>query len=367
MPFNLPMPADINSHAEPVLTGSNGYRLANRSLIHDCYLHTWGEGWTLGTGEGEGKSGFHHSFASKFNNGMDQSFGRFIRRRSAALRAAGYLPVSAKLKSRLVLGLGLDHPTELGFMLDRMTGCPYIPASSVKGFLRANAKPAGWSSAAIDASFGPLLGDGNQDAARGKLSFADAFPDKWPELEVDVLTPHYGPYYMPSGNRIPAPGDWFDPVPSTFLTVKKGGVWTFWYRPQRDFHPPSPLPELFAAAFAAQGVGAKKCAGYGWFEIAQNASSVNPSSAAPASANLETFDLAAADEDSIKMLFRKECRDQSSPGSDVELARRIAAERPDVVAVWKEEFDRKTKPESRDKTTFSMLVKRVPSLDPGGL
>ncbi|MBQ4492855.1 MAG: hypothetical protein II967_06185, partial [Deltaproteobacteria bacterium] len=46
------------------------------------------------------------------------------------------LEIRAQLTAPFVSGLGSGHPTETGLVLDRNSGLPCIPASSIKGVLR---------------------------------------------------------------------------------------------------------------------------------------------------------------------------------------------------------------------------------------
>lgn len=134
------------------------------------------------------------------------------------------LEMRAKLKTPFVSGLGSGHPTETGMILDRNTGVPYIPASSIKGVLRL--------AHAVNLSNDPKLDkkwlqpgridrngrfiecpDGDQfnlndreptlrryfgdtdtgakDGVRGQLIFLDAYPEQVPALKPDIMNPHY--------------------------------------------------------------------------------------------------------------------------------------------------------------------------------
>ncbi|MDR2798641.1 MAG: RAMP superfamily CRISPR-associated protein, partial [Treponema sp.] len=46
------------------------------------------------------------------------------------------LTIYAESSSPFISGLGSGHPNETGMILDRNTGCPFLPASSIKGVLR---------------------------------------------------------------------------------------------------------------------------------------------------------------------------------------------------------------------------------------
>lgn len=108
------------------------------------------------------------------------------------------------------------------------------------------------------------------EAQRGLVVFHDAFGESAaglpPELEIDVCTPHYGPYYHGEA----PPGDWHSPVPVTFLTIAAGMRFRFRVG-KADEH--RCREELLAAAKRLLlgglhwlGAGAKTAAGYGWFE-----------------------------------------------------------------------------------------------------
>jgi CRISPR-associated protein Cmr6 len=181
----------------------------------------------------------HHYFLSKYNKKIK------------------IFEFTAKLASPLISGLGSGHPNETGMILDRNTGLPYIPASSIKGVLRlahclnlyekykaqknidndANANK--WLERGKLNSNGKFLKSENpnegdvwfindnepsiiryfgsyenindnepsiirysgssekiSEYVRGQLVFLDAFPYSIPEIKTDIMTPHYSTYYM---------------------------------------------------------------------------------------------------------------------------------------------------------------------------
>lgn len=195
-------------------------------------------------------------------------------RRRQALEALGARPLVLFTQSRLVIGLGLPSSLETGFLLDRLTGWPYLPGSSLKGLARA---------AAVDAShgepgeqrtfwernlariFGPTTDEGS---AQGTVAFFDAFPQGDIRFEVDVLTPHHGEYY---GNpEKEKPGDWENPTPVAFLTVAAGCAFEIFLacagsvrrRQEGDLER---VLEILKAGLSDLGIGGKRAAGYGWF------------------------------------------------------------------------------------------------------
>lgn len=109
------------------------------------------------------------------------------------------------------------------------------------------------------------------DAQRGGVIFHDAFgcntAGEPPQLEVDVCTPHYGPYYAGEGQV--SPGDWLDPVPVTFLTIAAGTKFRIRVTEAHsgvDKDLVEAAKRLLLGGLYWLGAGAKTAAGYGAFE-----------------------------------------------------------------------------------------------------
>ncbi|HXG59803.1 MAG TPA: type III-B CRISPR module RAMP protein Cmr6 [Planctomycetota bacterium] len=198
----------------------------------------------------------------------DQSLLREIHRRLDAalesLRSLGAAVVSesAVLTSRLVSRLGEPHALETGFMFHPLYGVPYLPGSGIKGAVRAVVHPQ-------DKKLAETL-FGTQEKA-GRVIFFDAFPLTC-RLEVDYLTPHYKEYY-PEGKRWSTDDQGPNPVP--FLSVPARVEWRFRAAvlPARgsDLEPAESLGARLRSALGEalkdRGLGAKKTAGYGVFQI----------------------------------------------------------------------------------------------------
>jgi CRISPR-associated protein Cmr6 len=240
------------------------YLPGNRSLLFDKGLRWGSRTWTLGAGD---KETFLKGFSSAFREDGADHFASFLKRREAALLSLCVQPVPFIAQTRLVVGLGLPSPLETGFLLDRLTGCPYLPGSSVKGLLRAAARLVQkgelegekifWD-VHLERIFGPEITPGAIPKT-GETTFYDAFPSRWPSLEVDVLTPHYGKYYRDAV----VPGDWDNPVPVPFLAVMAGTTFHFYIQAApSDFES---LKKLLGIALDWLGIGAKKSSGYGVF------------------------------------------------------------------------------------------------------
>lgn len=243
----------------------------NRSLLFDRGMDLYEEGtWKIPTGD---KEVFLRRFASEFLTGSPEDYSAARARREKALDARGARFMDRITQTRLVVGLGLPHPTESGFLFDRITGCPYLPGSSVKGLLRAAARLveagelegdcAGWTQDEIRRIFGPELG-GEWTPQTGSVIFYDAFPTGWPRLEVDVLTPHHRGHT----DKTSAPADWDEPNPVPFLTLAPGTAFRFAFGPgdrERFLQDVPKLEKLLGTALDWLGLGAKKAAGYGVF------------------------------------------------------------------------------------------------------
>ncbi len=262
----------------------------NRSLFFDRGFALYG---AAAQGHEKGKAGDEKrdslsAFREHFSAPHD--FESFLARRRQALESLAASCVELTTASRLVVGLGLPHPVETGFLFDRLTGCPYLPGSSVKGLLRATARlvAQGELSSAEpeffqlhqNRLFGPALGSG-ATPTRGELVVYDAFPQKWPRLELDVLTPHQGDYYTEGSASVPA--DWHQPVPVPFLTVALGTPFRFYFRSlsvdmqQEDL---VKVEALLKISLDWLGAGGKTSGGYGVF-TSVDGSAASPSRSRP--------------------------------------------------------------------------------------
>jgi len=153
-----------------------------------------------------------------------------------------------KTSSRLAVGLGAGHVLETSLTLHHIFGIPYIPASALKGVVRMMsfweiAENQNKKSDKDIEKFqkqlydDELSGSDSEDILKHKLLFGAqnfkgllVFLDAFPEIqnneqifELDVMTPHYQGYY--TKNQVP--GDWENPNPIIFLTVKKGITFCF--------------------------------------------------------------------------------------------------------------------------------------------
>lgn len=278
--MSLPVPSRIAEHFESPPPA------ASRSL----WLARGVDSWDLTGGVPElDKGKLLRDFVASYRQG-NPDFTSWSERRKKTWKDLDARCLKLTSEERLVVGLGLPHPTETGFLLDRLTGCPYLPGSTVKGLLRATAREVTSEDWEVDLGddgkfwqdeletvFGRASEGDETLASRGTCVFFDAYPEVWPKLELDILTPHYSTYYRAGdeGDRSPTtyPGDWENPGPVTFLTVAAGTPFCF---PIRYLGPTDARDEilgqierLLTLGLTWLGVGGKTQAGYGFFAEAE--------------------------------------------------------------------------------------------------
>jgi CRISPR-associated protein Cmr6 len=227
-----------------------------------------------------------------------QTLERLLQQRHKALEAAArsfaslgyeYLRLERTLASPLVLGLGLEHPSEKGFRFDWTLGLPVIPASGIKGVVRLawlveelnrqpdqeaalrfadgvkndNLPPAGRS----------LFGAGGEkDAVRGQVIFLDAYPQAVPRLKAEIMNCHY-PDYLNKASRGPTEDQ--RPNPQKFWAVdpllpdRRPLAFVFRLLLSPEVSQAAGIKEgllqAFEQALAEHGLGAKTAVGHGRF------------------------------------------------------------------------------------------------------
>ena len=178
-------------------------------------------------------------------------------------------PIIFTNNAPFVTGLGLNHPTENGFAWHHSLGTPYLAGSSVKGIVRAFA--TAWKnvdSSDIQRIFGPadsdLKNNKELNSSVGSVIFLDAIPTRQVQLKVDIMTPHYGPYYADDSGVTP-PADWHMPVPIPFLVVAERQSFSFTILPRTvsDQADCKLAKEWLLEALEWIGAGAKTAVGYG--------------------------------------------------------------------------------------------------------
>ena len=199
---------------------------AHAGLVFERYGRFWNvPGTALRKPVGPAVAAFVREY-NRQNDARRAVLDRIHERQRAAMPAGGRVEErTVETSARLTMGLGVDHPLENGFTFDRVIGVPYLPATSLKGLCRAASELLDEKGTEERLQY---LGsrDSRTIAAgdprqRGGVCFLDAYPVESPQLEADVLTPHYKRYYDATGGngRNEGPVDWDSPNPVTFLTV----------------------------------------------------------------------------------------------------------------------------------------------------
>ncbi|WP_051351096.1 type III-B CRISPR module RAMP protein Cmr6 [Sulfobacillus thermosulfidooxidans] len=142
-----------------------------------------------------------------------------------------------------VTGLGRTHPVENGMVWDYLLGLPFIPGSSIKGALMASNRQ---------------YFERRYDMTE-RLTIFDAIPLGPISLSGEVMTPHYGPYYQAKDT----PGDWFNPTPIPFLTVKEGQRFLFSIVGSPELQ--DRIEEWLEETLTCTGLGAKTAVAFGRF------------------------------------------------------------------------------------------------------
>lgn len=187
---------------------------------------------------------------------------------------------------RLIVGLGNESVYETSITLHHIYGIPYIPGQAVKGVVRSWVilEYFGGSEAEAlkDCAFRFVFGNQAVDkypAQAGKVMFFDALPLKGPRIEVDIMNPHYQPYYSEGQ----PPGDNHNPIPIPFLTVvdtpfqfllglKEGDSQKQIQFKGELFKPLELVEKWLKEALELNGIGAKTAVGYGYMTIHEEGS-----------------------------------------------------------------------------------------------
>ena len=211
----------------------------------------------------------------------EKAFARWVQYTS------GYEARNLKVRGRLVIGLGTESVLETGLTLHHTYGTPILPGTGLKG-LASHYCDKVWGAAKEGEEFRreiKFVEEGKNRTRCGKyyetlfgvtedaghIVFHDAWilPDSLSGptrgLVMDVMTPHHGDYYMAQPETAPAPTDFDDPNPVTFLSVAgdfrvvvacdsatdAAGKWA------------KLAMQLVTEALAHWGVGGKTNSGYG--------------------------------------------------------------------------------------------------------
>lgn len=177
--------------------------------------------------------------------------------------------------SRLVIGLGEASVREVSIKLDHIYGIPFIPASSIRGAFRSYLNEK-FSEVDIDEEEykeDKMITEifGNEEKM-GRIIFMDIYPKKF-QLDVDVMTPHYGDYYKGAS----MPTDDINPKPINFPVIDTNAEFDIKILCSKEIYKlyngknvgdvkSFNVKEEFKSFLAEKPLGAKSSVGYGYFE-----------------------------------------------------------------------------------------------------
>jgi len=237
--------------------------------------------------ESSSKKGFIERTAKLASQSSHAAYAQSLTQRQQHLcESLGGACMTLETTGPFVTGTGISHPVENGFTFHPTLGLPYLPASGVKGLLRAWVEvwmahdSEAQKTALIEDWFGYSGSSSGPDAegSAGALIFFDALPTGSTSMKCDIMTPHMGGWYE-KGEDLNAqnfakvaPGDWHSPVPVPFLVVCAGVKFQWAVAPRLTGDAPVDSARRASAAKALQalkdalewvGAGAKTAVGYG--------------------------------------------------------------------------------------------------------
>ncbi|GAB4580213.1 MAG: hypothetical protein Fur0022_29520 [Anaerolineales bacterium] len=266
----------------------------NPGLIFDRFAPDWGR-----DSDKEAKKKGLQAVIASHEKTDTKLLSEWQARWKAVAAVAHAEPFTLKTDWRFVAGVGTKGPLETGFTFHRY-GFPILPGSSVKGVARAFA--ISWyaeqmgkedeinklveilseeKEADFEKKFKQQFPEGNSEAGKnlrvifgttgmaGGAIFFDAIPAQNPQLELDLVNPHYPDYYRDSSGHTP-PTDWQSPIPSYFLTVAPHQEFCFAVGWRGKFDEDAETNRnqavnLLKHGLRQLGAGAKTSAGYGYF------------------------------------------------------------------------------------------------------
>jgi len=291
-----------NMELKNILDDLSVNEVSNFNLLFNKYINNWKDDFKY---ESKIAENYLKSIITSSATNQEEFYQKFLEKFKVVMVSQKAKIFEAKTSSRLLIGLGASSIFENSISLHPIYGVPYIPGSSLKGEFRDyyihflilyknnfNAsiidnlieEPELFDNgnlnetilaqkhkiASDQMSFLKSIADKLKEAKRifgdqekeGEIIFYDAYPENFPKLEMDIMTPHYGDYYGGSSS----PGDWMMPVPIKFLAIKEKNTFLFSIRNRkRDID--DEIFKHFQYMLNMHGVGAKTAVNYGYFEI----------------------------------------------------------------------------------------------------
>lgn len=271
---------------------------SNLYLLLTKYVNCWinrNNTWKYEQERRNGGSGKTKCFLAAVRFSQDQQrtsfYKTYFERWECFLSSQNATQLRAKVHWRLVVGLGSGSVLETSMTLHHIYGVPYIPGSALKGvvscyYLEKNKdqiiKKIDEKNRTINEENKKYKKDslsnleefakkeyqeyieifGNEEK-KGKVIFFDAYPTTFPQLEIDIMNPHFDDYYK--GEKPPA--DYLIPKPIKFLTVAKDTEFIFAFKTEsNDKTLTETVKTLITEALKNYGIGAKTAVGYGYFK-----------------------------------------------------------------------------------------------------
>lgn len=181
---------------------------------------------------------------------------------------------------RLIIGIGEKTPftSALPITLHNTYGIPYIPSSALKGVIRncwiSEEFHCKEEDALKDPDFRFLFGSAEKEetleelstVSRGNLIFFDSFSARVPNIQEDVMTPHYPEYYSSKGKGVLREGE--DPKPIKFPVICNTEFSVYIVsRKEIEVNLRMNFEKIVKIAFNEYGIGAKTSVGYGLGKI----------------------------------------------------------------------------------------------------
>lgn len=177
---------------------------------------------------------------------------------AAAMKAATF---TARPEWRVVVGLGTNEILQGGITLHHVYGIPIVPATALKGVARYYAEAVEEASVSL---VGHLFGQAEEEARRGDLVFLDGIPVTPPQMERDLMNPHWVTYY--GGRENVPPAEYIRPNPIFFLTIGKESPFLFGVASiSKDETAVKQGITWLQQGLQDLGVGAKTANGYGYW------------------------------------------------------------------------------------------------------
>lgn len=278
---------DLGSKYDTELSG----KVSNMGLLMDKYLLVDSDSLSDSRQLAEYRKNFiqfmtHYIYPQSEFELYAQAFDRW----KSMGEVAGCKLITLYTDSPLLLGTGFANVIDMGFMLNKPWGLPYIPGSTIKGcvanylYQRKNlVSKYGDLAAELFGAAELTKTDGvNQEKSSQGKSGGCVFYDAWidPEsikqgcFKQDITTVHYQNYYAEKNGEMDVSllGT-ENPKPVQFLTLKPGLAFHILVSCENadilEF-----LEKITVSALCINGIGGKKHVGYGRFRLNKNEAQV---------------------------------------------------------------------------------------------